>query len=77
MNARPAYAHTKTNPDGSPAPESEWEPLERHLHEVAEKAAEFAAAFGAAEWGRLAGLWHTSGTAKHNQLTNTLTPSEL
>ena len=57
----PAYAHTKTRPDGSPAPESEWEPLERHLQEVAKLAGEFADAFGATEWGYLAGLWHDLG----------------
>ena len=56
-----AYAHTRTRPDGSPAPESEWEPLEVHLREVAELAAEFASTFGAGEWGRLAGLWHDLG----------------
>ena len=32
--------------------------LEEHLRETAEMAAEFAAAFGCQEWGRLAGLWH-------------------
>jgi len=55
------YAHTKANPDGTPAPKSEWEPLAVHLHEVAELASEFAAVFGAREWGRLAGLWHDLG----------------
>lgn len=56
-----AYAHTQTQSDGTPAPESEWEPLERHLREVAEMAGGFAAAFGAREWGYLAGLWHDLG----------------
>ena len=23
----PFYAHTKTHPDGTPAPQAEWEPL--------------------------------------------------
>ncbi len=41
----PAYAHTVTRPDGSPAPKSEWEPLETHIQEVAKAAEEFAAAF--------------------------------
>jgi CRISPR-associated endonuclease/helicase Cas3 len=49
------YAHTT---DG---PESGWEPLEVHLREVSELAATFADAFGAKEWGRLAGLWHDLG----------------
>lgn len=48
------YAHTTT--DGRP-----WEPLEDHLHEVAELAGKFADAFGAKEWGHLAGLWHDLG----------------
>lgn len=39
----------------------DWEPLEDHLHKVAKIAGEFAAAFGAKEWGRLAGLWHDLG----------------
>lgn len=42
-------------------PHGEWEPLESHLHDVARLAADFAAAFDAAEWGRLAGLWHDLG----------------
>ena len=55
------YAHSK------PGQEAEWEPLVDHLHLVADGddrfpgAASFAAAFGAAEWGRLAGLWHDLG----------------
>lgn len=55
------YAHTKTRSDGSPADPCEWEPLERHLQEVAELAGRFAEAFGAGEWARLAGLWHDLG----------------
>jgi CRISPR-associated endonuclease/helicase Cas3 len=35
--------------------------LERHLRCTASRAAEFAAAFGAAEWASLAGLWHDLG----------------
>jgi CRISPR-associated endonuclease/helicase Cas3 len=42
-------------------PESEWEDLAEHLHKVADLASGFAGAFGAAEWGRLAGLWHDLG----------------
>lgn len=41
--------------------EADWEPLEKHLERVAELAASFADAFGASEWGRLAGLWHDLG----------------
>lgn len=50
------YAHSL--PD---RPEADWEDLEVHLRQVAERAASFAAAFEAAEWGRLAGLWHDLG----------------
>jgi CRISPR-associated endonuclease/helicase Cas3 len=35
--------------------------LEQHLRCTASQAAEFAAAFGAAEWGEAAGLWHDLG----------------
>jgi CRISPR-associated endonuclease/helicase Cas3 len=42
-------------------PIDEWEPLEVHLQEVADLAAKFADKFGAADWGRLAGLWHDLG----------------
>jgi CRISPR-associated endonuclease/helicase Cas3 len=50
------YAHSLIG-----RPEAEWEPLEEHLARVAELAALFASAFGAREWGRLAGLWHDLG----------------
>jgi CRISPR-associated endonuclease/helicase Cas3 len=50
------YAHTL---DGRP--ESEWQPLEDHLRNVSENAAEFASRFEAEDWGRLAGLWHDLG----------------
>ncbi|HEX4952936.1 MAG TPA: CRISPR-associated endonuclease Cas3'' [Thermoanaerobaculia bacterium] len=52
----PFYAHTHPDPTAS-----EGEPLERHLADVGELAARFAAAFGAEEWGRLTGLWHDLG----------------
>ena len=42
-------------------PSEDWEPLEDHLHAVADLAAKFADKFGAAEWGRAAGLWHDLG----------------
>lgn len=35
--------------------------MERHLREVSACAGEFASAFGAREWGQLAGLWHDLG----------------
>lgn len=35
--------------------------LEEHLRETARRAGEFAAAFGCAEWGRVAALWHALG----------------
>ncbi|MBA4159855.1 MAG: CRISPR-associated endonuclease Cas3'' [Gemmatimonadetes bacterium] len=54
-----AYAHTL--PD---QPEERWEPLAEHLENVAERAASFAAPFGAPEWGELAGLWHDLGKYK-------------
>lgn len=50
------YAHSLEG-----RPEEEWEDLETHLQAVAELAGGFAATFGSAEWGRLAGLWHDLG----------------
>lgn len=50
------YAHTL--PD---APPEAWEPLEDHLRDVAALAEEFARAFGAGDWGRVAGWWHDTG----------------
>ncbi len=52
----PAYAHTLEG-----RPPEDWEPLETHLQKVAVLAGEFADAFGAKEWGYLAGLWHDLG----------------
>ncbi len=51
-----AYAHSRDD-----TPESEWEPLERHLLEVAQRARQFADAFGSGDWGHWAGLWHDLG----------------
>ncbi|MDY0040030.1 CRISPR-associated helicase Cas3' [Desulfofustis limnaeus] len=42
-------------------PPSEWQSLESHLEKVAELAGQHATVFGAASWGRLAGLWHDVG----------------
>jgi CRISPR-associated endonuclease/helicase Cas3 len=46
-----------------PPPHSidEWEPLNVHLDRVAKSAGDFASAFGARDWGHLAGLWHDMG----------------
>ncbi len=56
------YAHTATKPDGSSDPNcAAWQRLDEHLQNVAEAAAGFAASFGAADWARLAGLWHDLG----------------
>ncbi|MBN2103952.1 CRISPR-associated helicase Cas3' [bacterium] len=44
-------------------PPEKWQPLEEHLKNVAELAAEFARPFGGQEWAYLAGLWHDLGKA--------------
>lgn len=56
MDERHFYAHSF---EGRPA--EEWEPLEDHLDAVARLASQLAAAFGSAEVGYLAGLWHDLG----------------
>jgi CRISPR-associated endonuclease/helicase Cas3 len=50
------YAHSLLN-----RPQSDWQRLEDHLNYTAELAAEFASAFGAAEWAFIAGKWHDLG----------------
>ena len=50
------YAHSLPN-----RPQADWQKLEDHLENVAKLAAGFAGAFGAEEWGRLAGQWHDLG----------------
>ncbi|RZB30662.1 MAG: CRISPR-associated endonuclease/helicase Cas3 [Desulfobacteraceae bacterium Eth-SRB1] len=50
------YAHTL---DGKT--HSDWQPLKEHLKNVAEMAMSFADAYGAGEWGYIAGLWHDIG----------------
>ncbi len=50
------YAHSLPGRD-----KTEWEPLPVHLQQVADLAERFASAFGAAAWGRIAGLWHDLG----------------
>jgi CRISPR-associated endonuclease/helicase Cas3 len=42
-------------------PRAQWHKLEDHLRGTAEKARAFASAFGAGDWGYLAGLWHDVG----------------
>ncbi len=42
-------------------PDSEWQPLDEHLLNVAELARIFAEEFGCGEWAYLAGLWHDLG----------------
>jgi len=54
--AEGAFAHSL--PD---RPVSEWQPLRDHLEGVAELSVRFASAFGAADWGRWAGLGHDLG----------------
>ena len=54
---KPTPAHVRRNNDGS----FEIHDLEDHLRAVADLAGEFAMAFGHAEWGQLAGLWHDLG----------------
>jgi len=53
---RTFYAHSLPG-----RPEPEWQLLEKHLKNVAEKAREFAEPFGGGEWAYLAGLWHDLG----------------
>lgn len=50
------YAHSRAGED-----QSTWEPLDRHLHAVAELARKLSGAFDSGEWGYLAGLWHDVG----------------
>jgi CRISPR-associated endonuclease/helicase Cas3 len=56
INEKQFYAHSL--PD---APQAQWQPLDKHLRQVAEKAAEFATAFASADWAYNAGLWHDLG----------------
>ncbi len=50
------YAHSLPN-----EPPDKWQPLEEHLKNVAELAADFARPFGGEKWAYLAGLWHDLG----------------
>lgn len=59
MRPEPYYAHSV---EGLGPPH--WQPLEEHLRQVGALAGEFAAAFGSAAWGELAGLWHNSASLR-------------
>ena len=50
------YAHS-----GKKSDRSDWQPLTKHLENVASGAAERVGKFGAAEWGWTAGLFHDLG----------------
>ncbi|MDY6987224.1 MAG: CRISPR-associated helicase Cas3' [Thermodesulfobacteriota bacterium] len=50
------YAHSLKG-----MPPSEWQSLDEHLRNVAEKARSLAEVFGAGDWAYLAGLWHDLG----------------
>lgn len=51
------FAHVRKNVDGSFVIHD----LGEHLRGVARLSQEFASAFGRADWGSLAGLWHDLG----------------
>lgn len=53
----PILAHARPTDDGT----FEVHEVEEHLRAVADLAAGFAESFGAADWARLAGLWHDLG----------------
>ena len=59
------YAHTAELPDGSPAPENEWQPLATHLRNVANLAKQFASPLGLPAEAELAGLVHHFKTQNH------------
>lgn len=56
-NPRPYFAHTVEGVTDT----SQWEPLSDHLQRVADLTERFATAFGAGEWGQVAGVWHDLG----------------
>jgi len=55
------YAHTAELPDGSHAPENEWQPLATHLRNVANLAKQFASPLRLPAEAELAGLLHDLG----------------
>ena len=50
------YAHSRSD-----LPRDHWQSVREHLEAVAFRSSEFASVFDAADWGRLAGLWHDLG----------------
>jgi len=62
MNNKRFYAHTDpNNPGKTPQEGAKWHLLKSHLEDTAKLAREFADAFGAGDWGYLAGLLHDAG----------------
>lgn len=61
------YAHSL---EGRPT--SEWQLLDQHLKNVAERARSFANKFRAGDWGYLAGLWHDLGKCSQEFQTKLL-----
>jgi len=59
ISDRELFAHSTKKSDLS-----DWEPLEAHLLAVAIRSKEFAASFGAGNWGEIVGLLHDLGKAK-------------
>lgn len=59
MGMKEYYAHS--DPTGRGPEEGGWQLLSEHLEETAKLARQFADAFGAGDWGYLAGLWHDAG----------------
>lgn len=53
------YAHSRPS-----APSEEWQKLEDHLENVANKTAEFASAFSSSQWGAILGCLHDYGKAR-------------
>ena len=58
MNDITFYAHSKQD-----TPKEYWQKLNEHLQNVSNRAAAFAAVFGASEWGKPAGFLHDAGKA--------------
>ncbi|GHU99464.1 hypothetical protein FACS1894211_04900 [Clostridia bacterium] len=55
------YAHTKSDENGKPLSEEQWQPLEEHLNAVAQFAAREAVVFGAEAFAKTTGLLHDIG----------------
>jgi CRISPR-associated endonuclease/helicase Cas3 len=62
MDKKEYYAHTDpARPGELPEEGANWHLLKKHLEDTAQLAREFTNAFGAGDWGHLAGLWHDAG----------------